>query len=75
MIAYQQYLDVPGVLLYPGGDDEAGVVSEAVVTNGHPLYTAKLPIEDPEDSLAAYRQKVAAVATHIISTATPSRSV
>lgn len=60
MISYQQYLNVPGVLLYPDTGDRAGPgpLMEVEVKNGHRLVVGRVPVTEPMDSLDAYRARM-----------------
>lgn len=64
LIAYQQCLDVPGVLVYPnrepGLNREANDTSfmEVDVKNGHKLYAVEIPVIDPKESLDQYRKEI-----------------
>lgn len=55
MIAYQQYLDVPGVLLYPQSDPGEKIIESSRVENGHPLYAARVPVHESRENYQQYR--------------------
>jgi len=55
LISYQQYLQVPGLLLVPQDRTGLPLVTSATVENGHPLYVGRVPIHEPMNSFEAYR--------------------
>jgi len=71
LIAYQQYLEVPGVLLYPQSKSGETVVKSASVANGYPLYAGTVPVQESGDDFAQYRSQFVDQLREIVDEAVP----
>lgn len=71
LISYQQYLNVPGVLLYPDTGDRTSpdTVMEVDVKNGHRIVVGRVPVTKSMDSLAGYRTRMKSSLTGIMNSA------
>lgn len=71
LISYQQYLNVPGVLLYPDTGDSTGPdqVMEVEVKNGHRLVVGRVPVTESMDSLEVYRTSMVSSLKRIVNSA------
>lgn len=64
LIAYQQCLDVPGVLVYPNREPELNRETngddfmKVDIKNGHELYAVEIPVIDPKESPDEYRKEI-----------------
>jgi len=71
MISYQQYLDVPGALLYPdtGSISGSNPLMNVDMKNGHRLVVGRVPVTEPMDSLGSYRAKMKSFLERIVNSA------
>lgn len=71
LISYQQYLDVPGALLYPDTGDSASPdpLIEVEVKNGHRLIVGRVPVTESMDSFDAYRARMKSSLGRIVNSA------
>ena len=73
MIGYQQYFDVPGVLLYPNTSSEIPTkdLPSVDIKHGQRLYVAELPVVDSKEHFGEYRSTMVDVLDGIVTTALP----
>ncbi|MDT3434668.1 5-methylcytosine restriction system specificity protein McrC [Haloarcula sp. 1CSR25-25] len=76
LIAYQQYLDVPGVLLYPdtGSESHLDSLMQVTIKNGHRLVIGRLPVTESMETVTEYRSEIIGSLDTLIETALDGNS-